>query len=40
MNLHPIYLIDDDMDDNEIVQEVWNKIGLENKLVFLTVEMS
>jgi CheY-like chemotaxis protein len=34
MNLHPIYLIDDDMDDKETVQEVWNKIGLENKLVF------
>ena len=34
MNLHPIYIIDDDTDDNEIVQEVWNKIGLENKIVF------
>jgi CheY-like chemotaxis protein len=34
MNLHPIYIIDDDIDDKEIVQEVWNEIGLENKLVF------
>ncbi len=34
MNLHPIYIIDDDLDDKEIVQEVWNKIGLKNKLVF------
>lgn len=34
MNIHPIYIIDDDIDDKEIVQEVWNDIGLENKLVF------
>ncbi len=34
MNLHPIYLIDDDIDDKEIVQEVWTKLGLENELVF------
>lgn len=34
MNRHPIYLVDDDQDDNEIVKEVWESLGLENELIF------
>jgi CheY-like chemotaxis protein len=36
MNTHPIYLVDDDVDDNEIIQEVWSQLQLENELIFFT----
>ncbi|HEX8462879.1 MAG TPA: response regulator [Segetibacter sp.] len=36
MNIPPIYIVDDDIDDKEIVQEVWEQMGLENKLVFFS----
>lgn len=34
MNEHPIYIVDDDVEDNEIVAELWNTMGLPNQLVF------
>lgn len=34
MNTHPIYLVDDDEEDNEIVQIIWDELGLKNEIVF------
>jgi CheY-like chemotaxis protein len=36
MNRHPIYIVDDDVEDNEIIQDVWEQMGLENELIFFT----
>jgi CheY-like chemotaxis protein len=36
MNKHPIYLIDDDEEDNELIQLIWDEMGLENELVFFS----
>lgn len=36
MNNRPIYLVDDDIDDNLIVNIVWQELGIENELKFFT----
>lgn len=36
MNEHPIYIVDDDEDDTEIVLEVWKQLKYENQIHFFT----
>lgn len=35
MNTGPVWIIDSDIDDQEMVQEVWQELKLTNELVFL-----
>jgi CheY-like chemotaxis protein len=34
MNNGPVFIVDDDEDDQEIVKEVWNELGYTNELRF------
>ena len=36
MNHHPIYVIDDDTDDHDIIQMIKEELALENELIFFT----
>jgi CheY-like chemotaxis protein len=36
MNEHPIYIVDDDLDDNEIITDLWRTLGLPNQLKFFS----
>ena len=36
MNNAPIFIVDDDLDELEIVQEIWDELGIENQLEIFT----
>jgi CheY-like chemotaxis protein len=36
MDKHPIYIVDDDEEDHELLQEIWSELDIPNELVFYT----
>jgi CheY-like chemotaxis protein len=32
----PVFIIDDDVDDHDIVREIWNELNIPNELVFFS----
>ena len=34
MNNAPVFIVDDDVDDREIIHEIWNELGIKNPLLF------
>ena len=34
MNKHPVYIVDDDSDDDHITKEAFQELGIENELIF------
>ena len=36
MNNAPVFIVDDDVDDHEIIHEIWNELGIKNPLLFFT----
>ena len=38
MSFRPIFIIDDDSDDQEFIIESWKELGYENELLFLEME--
>lgn len=40
MNLAPVFIVDDDQDEREIIEEIWNEMNEENQIIFFPTAQS